>query len=188
MYVYIYIYICVYVHVYIHIFVYVYLHLPRCFFFISWAKTLLFMCWRCFLFAATFFPECLLVRMFLESSTDRFEASKSSPARVTHFPQFCAFEFGSPNKNIGNQQDIYLWSTVHKMSKAKTCLKAWLEILGTTVWFRCSLPGLERNGVICRQNRLNCRQNGVNRNNKNILSFKCVISRVHLYQWQSLYA
>ena len=59
---------------------------------------------------------------------------------------------------------MYFWSKVSKTSKATTCLRALWETVGTKVWFKCSLPGSERNGVTCRQNGVNYRQNGVNRN------------------------
>lgn len=67
-----------------------------------------------------------------------------------------------------------------------------LETVGTKVWFRCSLPGLERNGVNYRQNGVNCRQNGVNPN-KEISSQSSALHQGficshYLYKWQSVSA
>ena len=101
-------------------------------------------------------------------------------ARVTHFLQLSTFAFGCPNKE-NTKSTEHVGSKVCKMSKATTCLRALWETVGTKVWFRCSLPGSEWNGVNCRQNGVNYRQNGVNRNDVLFShSSELVMSRIYV--------
>ena len=135
------------------------------FFDISFAKNILFICWRCFLLHAVFFPkfsfhECFWKFIeYLEASKNIIsyhikedpepdisiaESTRNSSCTCVLSP------LAVQTNNIRNQQIMFEVRLVN-------CLRELWETVGTKVWFRCFLPGSERNGV-------NCRQNGVNRN------------------------
>ena len=199
-----------YIIVYICIYIYTYIFQGPSFF-ISLAKNLLSMCWRCFMLAATFFSKMSVSYMFLESSW---------PLRNIKEPHF----FTTLKKDLEEHISIAL-AAQHASLTSCNCVLSRLALqtktsginrtgtvevrlvrcpkprhvwehywkyFGTKVWFRCSLPGLERNGVNYRQNGVNCRQNGVNPN-KEISSQSSALHQGficshYLYKWQSLSA